>query len=85
MIPLRQNVVPRRKPNFGQPNPNAQRRTPMEIRLHVKTCEGCGCLWYRANTNPGVYCSRCAVKLRDFPAQGSRKLRGRPRRKLVAQ
>ena len=50
----------------------------MELRVHLKVCEGCGCLWYRAQTQGGVYCSGCEEKLKDFPTPESRKRRGRP-------
>jgi uncharacterized Zn finger protein (UPF0148 family) len=53
----------------------------MELRVHLKVCEGCGCLWYRAQTQGGVYCHRCETKLKDFPAPESRKRTGRPNRK----
>jgi hypothetical protein len=57
----------------------------MELRVQLKVCEGCGCLWYRAQTQAGVYCHGCEVKLKDFPAPESRKRRGRPSRKPVAR
>lgn len=50
----------------------------MEMRVQLKVCEGCGCLWYRAQTEHSVYCVRCVGKLRDFPKPESRKRRGRP-------
>lgn len=53
----------------------------MELRVQLKICEGCGSLWYRAQTHEGVYCRECEVKLRDFPSPESRKRRGRPCRK----
>jgi hypothetical protein len=53
----------------------------MESRVQLKICEGCGCLWYRAQTIGSVYCLRCEVKLKDFPSPESRKRRGRPCRK----
>ena len=28
----------------------------MEVRVQLKICEGCGCLWYRAQTLGSVYC-----------------------------
>jgi hypothetical protein len=52
----------------------------MELRVQLKICEGCGCLWYRAQTIESVYCLRCETKLKDFPSPESRKRRGRPRR-----
>jgi uncharacterized Zn finger protein (UPF0148 family) len=50
----------------------------MELRVQLKVCEGCGCLWYRAQTIGTVYCQRCETKLKDFPSPESRKRRGRP-------
>ncbi len=57
----------------------------MESRVQLKICEGCGSLWYRAQTQLGVYCEKCAEKLKDFPSPESRKRRGRPVRKKLAQ
>jgi uncharacterized Zn finger protein (UPF0148 family) len=53
----------------------------MELRVQLKVCEGCGCLWYRAQTIGSVYCKPCETKLKDFPSPESRKRRGRPSRK----
>ena len=55
----------------------------MDLRVQLKVCEGCGCLWYRAQNYLSVYCQSCEVKLRDFPAPETRKRRGRPVRKPV--
>jgi uncharacterized Zn finger protein (UPF0148 family) len=57
----------------------------MELRVHLKICEGCGCLWYRAQTQGTVYCRECETKLKDFPTPESRKRRGRPSRKPLVQ
>ena len=57
----------------------------MELRVQLKVCEGCGCLWYRAQTQRSVYCEQCEIKLRDFPSPESRKRRGRPARKPLAR
>lgn len=57
----------------------------MEMRVQLKVCEGCGCLWYRAQTLGGVYCLRCETKLKDFPSSESRKQRGRPGRKALTK
>ncbi len=57
----------------------------MEVRVQLKVCEGCGCLWYRTHTQRSVYCRECALKLRPFPSPESRKLRGRPSTKLLAR
>lgn len=53
----------------------------MDLRVQLKICEGCGCLWYRAQTLGSVYCQGCEAKLKDFPSPESRKRRGRPGRK----
>jgi len=53
----------------------------MEVRVHLKICEGCGCLWFRAQNQGSVYCCECETKLKDFPEPESRKRRGRPPRK----
>jgi hypothetical protein len=50
----------------------------MELRVHLKICEGCGSLWYRSQTQGSVYCKECEAKLKDFPTPESRKRRGRP-------
>ena len=57
----------------------------MELRVQLKICEGCGYLWCRAQTQGGVYCRECVVKLQDFPSPESRKRRGRPARKPHAR
>jgi uncharacterized Zn finger protein (UPF0148 family) len=57
----------------------------MELRVHLKICEGCGCLWYRPQTQGSVYCKGCEEKLRDFPSPESRKRRGRPARKTLVK
>ncbi len=53
----------------------------MELCVQLKICEGCGCLWYRAQTQGSVYCKACEAKLKEFPSPESRKRRGRPARK----
>ncbi len=50
----------------------------MEVRVQLKICEGCGCLWYRPCTFRGVYCRKCESRLKPFPSPESRKRRGRP-------
>ena len=55
----------------------------MESCVQLKVCEGCGCLWYRAQNQRSVYCRGCEVKLKDFPSPESRKRPGRPGRKPV--
>ena len=57
----------------------------MEVRVQLKVCEGCGCLWYRAHTQRNVYCRECESKLRPFPSPESRKRRGRPVSKQLAR
>jgi hypothetical protein len=50
----------------------------MELRVHLKVCEGCGCLWYRAQTQESIYCKDCRTKLSEFPPPDSRQRLGRP-------
>ena len=57
----------------------------MELRVQLKVCEGCGCLWYRVHNHRSVYCQSCEVRLSDFPAPESRVRRGRPVRKAASQ
>ncbi len=53
----------------------------MDLCVHLKVCEGCGCLWYRSQQQrSSVYCVRCVERLKDFPTPQSRKRRGRPRK-----
>lgn len=52
----------------------------MDLRVHVKVCEGCGCLWLRSQVQGSVYCRECEYRLRDYPTPESRKRRGRPAR-----
>ena len=53
----------------------------MELRVQLKVCEGCGCLWYRAQNHCGIYCIGCDATLKQFPAAQSRQRRGRKTRK----
>lgn len=57
----------------------------MELRVQLKICEGCGCLWYRDQNQGSVYCRGCEEKLKDFPTPESRKRRGRPSRRPLAR
>jgi hypothetical protein len=57
----------------------------MELRVHLKVCEGCGCLWYRAQQQVSVYCQECVDRFREFPTPESRKRRGRPPRIKLAR
>lgn len=52
----------------------------MELRVHLKVCEGCGCLWYRLQDEVSVYCASCNVRFKDFPKPQSRKHKGRPKK-----
>jgi len=54
-------------------------------RVHLKICEGFGCLWYRAQTQGSVYCKACETKLQEFPTPESRKRRGRPTGKTLVR
>lgn len=49
----------------------------MEMSVQLKICEGCGCLWYRIQTEGSVYCKDCKTKLREFPSPETRKRPGR--------
>jgi len=51
----------------------------VQHQVCLKVCELCGRLYCRA-PQAGPYCVSCEVELREFPTQGSRKLRGRPAR-----
>ena len=55
----------------------------MDLRVHLKICEGCGCLWYRAQVETRVYCAACNVRFKEFPTPQSRKRRGRPRKIIL--
>jgi len=57
----------------------------METCVQLKICEGCGCLWYRPYEMEVVYCKSCEKKLEGFPTAESRKRRGRPSGKRLAQ
>ena len=57
----------------------------MELRVQLKVCEGCGSLWYRAQTQGSIYCLACETKLMDFPTPESRKRPGRPSRKPLVR
>jgi hypothetical protein len=52
----------------------------MYLSVHLKVCEGCGCLWYRSQVDSGVYCAPCAQRFQEFPTPESRKRRGRPKK-----
>jgi hypothetical protein len=49
-----------------------------DLRVQLKICEGCGALWLRAEVTGGVYCSRCAVVLAEFPSVGGHRRARRP-------
>jgi len=55
----------------------------MEMCVQLKICEGCGSLFYRAQTEGNIYCRSCDIKLKDFPSPETRKRRGRPVRKTL--
>ena len=57
----------------------------MELRVQLKICERCGCLWYRSQEEENVYCRQCLTRLREFPSPASRKRRGRPPGRQVAR
>ena len=53
----------------------------MELRVQLKVCEGCGCLWYRNQEQRSVYCKPCETKLESFPAPRPRVEQGRRKRR----
>jgi hypothetical protein len=55
----------------------------MELRVNLKVCEGCGCLWYRAQVETRVYCTSCHERFKEFPIAQSRKRRGRPKKTIL--
>ena len=57
----------------------------MELRVHLKVCESCGCFWYRSQGEESVYCTECKTRLQGFPSPESRKRRGRPAKQVVAR
>jgi hypothetical protein len=46
--------------------------------VKLKTCEACGTLHYRPESEANPYCRSCTELLKDFPTVESRKRRGRP-------
>jgi hypothetical protein len=56
----------------------------MELRINLKVCEGCGCLWYRTQVETRVYCTPCESRFKDFPTPQSRKRPGRPRKTTLS-
>ncbi len=57
----------------------------MEMRVQLKICESCGCLWFRAQAQVSTYCRECESKLKEFPSPESRKPRGRPRQRQLSR
>lgn len=55
----------------------------MELCVHLKVCEACGCLWFRTQAETGVYCSTCRERFKEFPSPQSRIRRGRPRKAIL--
>jgi uncharacterized Zn finger protein (UPF0148 family) len=55
----------------------------MDLRVHLKVCEACGCLWYRAQVDPRVYCTQCDERFKEHPTVESRRRRGRPRKTIL--
>ena len=60
-------------------------KSVMEVCVQLKICEGCGCLWYRAQTSGTVYCTRCKTELEKYPSPESRKRRGRPATETILE
>jgi hypothetical protein len=54
----------------------------MYLRVDLKTCEACGSLFCRPETQQSCYCAHCTELLKNFPTPETRKLRGRPSRKV---
>jgi uncharacterized Zn finger protein (UPF0148 family) len=52
----------------------------MDLRVQLKFCEACGCLWFRSQHETRVYCTPCDDRFKEFPTPQSRKRRGRPRK-----
>ena len=52
----------------------------MELRVFLKVCEGCGCLWYRTQAEIRVYCSSCLDRFKEFPIPESKRPVGRPKK-----
>jgi hypothetical protein len=48
----------------------------MDLRVQLKVCEGCGCLWYRSQNQRRVYCNGCDTRLKQFPPVQSRRRPG---------
>ena len=56
----------------------------MELRVQLKVCEGCGCLWYRPDyRGSSAYCRQCQEKLKDFPVNTRPPRRFGARRPLI--
>ena len=55
----------------------------MDLCVHLKFCEACGCLWYRSQFETSVYCTSCNERFKEFPTPQSRKRRGRPRKTIL--
>lgn len=49
----------------------------MELRVQLKVCEGCGCLWYRPLSLGSSYCRECRIRLSDFAVSTRRPRRYR--------
>jgi hypothetical protein len=43
-----------------------------ELRVQLKICEGCGCLFYRNRSRDAEYCKECEFRLKVL-AQGGNK------------
>lgn len=55
----------------------------MDLRVYLKVCEACGCLWYRSQLEPGVYCTTCQGRFKEFPQTNDRQRRGRPKKAVL--
>lgn len=44
----------------------------ISVRVKLCVCEGCGCLFYRPQSNEKPYCEACVKKLSTLPTQSKR-------------
>jgi hypothetical protein len=55
----------------------------MDLRVRLKICERCVCLWYRAQVETRVFCAASNERFKELPTPQSRKRRGRPRKMIL--
>ena len=44
-----------------------------ELRVQLKICEGCGCLFYRHRSRDAEYCKECEFRLKVLAQGGNKK------------